>query len=62
MFEWISANLATVLVTLALIAIVGLIVYKMVKDKKSGKSCGCGCGCSGCALSDKCNSGKNQNK
>lgn len=55
--EWLSQNLSTVLVTLALVALVGFIIFKMVKDKKAGKS-SCGCGCSGCALSDKCRGSK----
>ncbi len=43
--------MGTVIVALALVAIVGLIVWSMVKDKKKGKSsCGgtcahCGAGC-----------------
>ncbi len=57
MLERLSANIGTIGLTLAIAAVVGLVVFKMVKDKKSGKS-GCGCGCSGCALSDKCKNKK----
>ncbi len=61
MLDWLIENGATVGVTAALVIVVGLIVFKMVKDKKNGKT-GCGCGCSGCALADKCrgNSPKNE--
>ncbi len=52
MFEWLAANLASVIVALVVLAIVGLIVWKLAKDKKSGKG-GCSCGhtaCGGCGL------------
>ncbi len=44
--------MGTVVTAAALACIVGLVVRKMIKDKKSGKShCGCDCGhCGGCAL------------
>ncbi len=54
MLDWIIENGATIAVSAILILIIGGIIYKMVKDKRAGKS-GCGCGCSGCALADKCN-------
>ena len=37
MFEWLAANLASVIVALVVLAVVGLIVWKLAKDKKSGK-------------------------
>jgi len=42
--------LVDVVIALVLGAAVGLVVAKMIRDKKSGKvgSCGCGCSCSGC--------------
>lgn len=59
MIEWITANLATILVTAALVLVVGLIIYKMVKDKKAGRSsCSCGCSCESCGVCSKDNSGK----
>ena len=45
--------MATVIISMALLAIVAGIVIKMVKDKKAGKS-SCGCGCSGCPMSSEC--------
>ena len=47
MFEFISANIATIIVAAVILAIVTLIVVKMVRDRKNHKS-SCGCGCSGC--------------
>lgn len=53
MLDWLSENAATVIVSAVLVAVVGLIVFKMVRDKKRGKS-GCGCGCGGCAMAEIC--------
>lgn len=53
MLQWLWANLATILICLALIAIVAAIIIGMVRDKKSGKS-SCGCGCENCAMSAAC--------
>ena len=46
-------NLGTLIVTLALAAIVGLIVFRLIRDKKRGKS-SCGCGCADCPMSGSC--------
>lgn len=51
--EFIIQNSGTITVLLILAVIVGLVINKMRKDKKAGKS-GCGCGCSGCAMKDSC--------
>ena len=41
---WLMNNLSTIIVCIVLIAVVVLIINKMIKDKKKGKSsCGCGC-------------------
>ena len=62
MLAWLSSNLATILVSLILAAVVVLIVRQMLLDKKAGKhlcggSCGsCGGGCSGCPMQGKCHS------
>ena len=45
--------MATVIISLVLLAIVAGIITKMVKDKKAGKS-SCGCGCSNCPMSSDC--------
>ena len=39
--------MGTIIVGYVLAVIVGAIIVKMVRDKKSGKSA-CGCGCGGC--------------
>ena len=52
-------NIPTVIICLALAAVVALIITKMVRDKKKGRS-SCGCGCDRCAMSDACH-GKNKN-
>lgn len=50
MLSWITANLATIIISILLIAIVCIIIAKMVNDKKQGKtSCGGDCGsCGAC--------------
>jgi len=38
----------TIIVGVVLLGIVGLVIRKLIKDKKNGKACGCDCGnCSG---------------
>lgn len=57
MFEWLAANLASVIVALVVLAIVGLIVWKLAKDKKRGKgSCSCGGECGSCGACSHCHS------
>ena len=53
MFAWIIENIATIIVSLILIAIVALIVVKLVSDKKKGKS-SCGGNCAHCAMAGSC--------
>ena len=50
-------NPGTLAVLAVLVIIVGLIIYKMIKDKRSGKSsCSCGGSCSGCGMAGSCHS------
>ena len=52
MFSWIIENLATIVICLALAAVVVLIIVGMVKNKRRGKtSCG---GCQSCPMSGSC--------
>lgn len=53
MFTWITANLATIIITAILIAVCTLIVIKLRRDKKKGNTSCCG-GCSGCAMNGMC--------
>ncbi|MBQ9948762.1 MAG: FeoB-associated Cys-rich membrane protein, partial [Oscillospiraceae bacterium] len=46
MFEWLMTHTGDILVLGVLAAVVGVIIFKMVRDKKAGKS-HCGCGCEG---------------
>ena len=46
-------NLGTMVVLAILVCVVALVLNKMYKDKKAGKTCsscggGCSCGCDGC--------------
>ena len=53
MFQWIGENMGTIIVSVALIALVTGIVIRMRKDKKQRKSsCGCNCGC--CPMAGSC--------
>lgn len=49
--KWITDNLATILISLALLAAVAFIVVKMIRDKKKG---GCSCGCADCPMRGQC--------
>ena len=53
MLPWITANLATIVPLLVIAALVGLIIARMIKNKKAGKF-SCGSGCSGCAMNGAC--------
>ena len=51
MLALLQNNLATILISAALLAIVCLIITSMIQSRKRGKgSCSCG-GCSGCGQS-----------
>lgn len=55
MFTFLVENLATIIISAVILAVVTLIIIKMRKDKKAGKSCsGCGSGCAGCPHSFPC--------
>ncbi|MBR5295696.1 MAG: FeoB-associated Cys-rich membrane protein [Clostridia bacterium] len=42
------------IVIAVLLLIIGLIIFRMVKNRKAGKKCSCGCG--ECAFKDSCHS------
>lgn len=54
--DYILNNLSTIIISLVLAAIAGLIIYRMLKDKKHGKS-SCGCNCSCCPMGGACHGG-----
>ena len=47
--------MGTVVVVIILVVIVGLVIWRMIKDKKAGKST-CGCSCGNCPMSGQCHS------
>ena len=53
MIAWLSQNWGTILVAAVVLAVAGVVIWRMVADKKAGKS-SCGCNCEGCAMKDKC--------
>ena len=53
MLDFLSQNLANIIISLILIVICALIIIKMRHNKKQGKT-SCSCGCSGCAMSGMC--------
>ena len=53
MWNWLSANLATVLICLVLSGVVTAVVVHLIRAKKRGES-SCGCGCGSCPMSDSC--------
>lgn len=59
MLSWLSANLATILVAAVVFGVWGFIVYRLIKNRRAGKSgCSCGGSCSGCPGSLYCHSRK----
>lgn len=58
MMEFLSENIATIIVCILLMAVVLLVISKLRKDKKAGKSA-CGCKCAGCPNASVCH-GKKQ--
>ncbi|NCB63616.1 MAG: FeoB-associated Cys-rich membrane protein [Clostridia bacterium] len=54
---WLIENLATILISLALVAVVTAIVVDLIRKKREGKS-SCGCGCSSCPSSSICHTKK----
>ncbi|MGN0611572.1 MAG: FeoB-associated Cys-rich membrane protein [Ruminiclostridium sp.] len=57
MLEWISQNIATIIICAVLIGVVAAIIAGMVRNKLKGKS-SCGCGCADCPMNGSCHSGK----
>lgn len=53
MMTWIMENLGTVLVSAGLLLIVALVIVKLIRDRKKGKTA-CGCNCAHCAMAGSC--------
>lgn len=54
MFNFIMENLANILISVGLLAVIASIIAKIRRDKKKGNPIGCGCGCKGCPSSSFC--------
>lgn len=57
MLAWIQAHIAVILICVALVAVLALAVWSLVRDKKRGKS-SCGANCAHCAMAGKCHGGQ----
>lgn len=57
MINWITQNLATIIVALIILATLCTAIIYMIKNKKTGKS-SCGGNCTGCPMGDKCRDNK----
>ena len=44
----------TICIIVALVAVVALATWALIRDRKRGGSCSCGCSCSSCPMSGKC--------
>ena len=53
MLSWLVSNLATILITLALVLVVVLISLYLIRCKKQGKST-CGGNCGNCPMGGSC--------
>lgn len=54
--DWFFNNLGTIVISIILLIAVVLIICRLRKDRKAGKS-SCGCNCESCALHGKCHGG-----
>ena len=55
MLQWLSANIGTILIGGAPLAVVLLIIRYLLRQRKAGKS-SCGTGCAHCAMHGQCHS------
>ncbi len=53
MLAWIGENIATIIISAVLVAIVAAVIVGMGRNRKKGKSA-CGCGCSHCLMNGAC--------
>lgn len=51
--------IATIIISVVVVLIIGGIVFKLVKNKKEGKH-SCSCGCGGCSMKDCCHPNDNK--
>lgn len=53
MLSWLSQYIGTIIICLVLVAVFGLLIWSLIRDKKKGKS-SCGGCCSSCAMGCHC--------
>jgi hypothetical protein len=53
MIAFLIDNLATILISVALMAVVALISAYLIRKKRGGQT-SCGCGCAGCSAASLC--------
>ena len=58
MFEFLQNNIGTIIVGGVLLAVIVFAAWRMIADKKQGKS-SCGCGCGSCPNSSLCHAKRN---
>lgn len=51
--SWLAENAGTLIVSLALLGVIVFVLLRMRKNKKQGKS-SCGCSCGSCPMGDCC--------
>ena len=49
MLAWLSANIGTIVVALILMAVVAVVIFVMIRDRKKGVS-NCGGNCANCKV------------
>lgn len=57
MLQFLAANWGTLVIGLAVAAVIVLVICKLRRDKKKGKA-SCGCGCKNCPSAGMCHSHK----
>ncbi len=53
MWTWLLENLATILISAVLLAVIAAIIVHLAHNRRAGKT-SCGCGCSSCPMEGKC--------
>lgn len=53
MLQFLENNAGTIVVGIILLLVVAIVIRKLYRDKKQGKS-SCGCGCENCASAGMC--------
>ena len=59
MLSFLAKNIGNIVVLAIIAVIIALIIAKMIRDKKKGKS-SCGCGCSRCPSAEICHDNKKE--